>query len=196
MRLIFALFVLLFLGTDSYSKTIFIRCEPSENGSGGACGSGFFISKNRILTANHVVDSKNFRVEFDNKYFPVKILKRDKDRDLALLEIDFNSDTFYNIGDSSPAINDQVFCKGFPRGVWTRHVSKGEVREYTKSKHPDSSSFVLQCNVWMNVIPGMCGGPLLNSDNEVVGVLSTKNVNGTYRGNFISLEEIKTFLNE
>jgi serine protease Do len=196
MRLIFVLFVLLFSGVSGYSKTVFIRCEPTENGSGGACGSGFFISKSRILTANHVVDSKNFRVEFDNKYFPVKIIKRDKNSDLALLQIDFESDSFYKISESSPLINEEVRCKGFPRGIWTRCVSVGKVRKFSKSKHPDSDRFVLQCNVWMNVIPGMSGGPLLNSNNEVVGVLSTKNMDGTYMGNFISLEEIENFLNE
>lgn len=196
MRLIFVLFFSLFLlSTNSYSKTVFIRCEPSENGLGGACGSGFFISENKVLTANHVIDNaKNFRIEFDNRYFPVKIIKRDKDRDLALLELDFKSDAFYEIADSSPNVDDEVSCKGFPRGVWLRHVSTGKVREYSKSKNQNASIFITMCHVWMNVIPGMSGGPLLNSNNQAVGVLSTKNVDGTYRGNFVSLDEIKIFL--
>lgn len=178
-----------------YSQTCFIRCEPDKETGGGACGSGFFISKNQILTAEHVIDdAKRVRVEFDGKYFVATVVKQDPSKDLALLQIEEESNVFYKLDDSCGVVGQNVLCYGFPRGVWTMHKSEGVVKEISNVSRESESSSRLEYGVFMNVTNGMSGGPLLTKDKTVIGLLSSKNIIGEDRANFISLEEIKAFL--
>src|SRR5437899_1062338 len=58
------------------------------------CGSGIAIDKHHVLTANHVVDSEGGTIRVDifdrdgiyQRSIPIKIVRLDKDADLALLE--------------------------------------------------------------------------------------------------------------
>jgi S1-C subfamily serine protease len=188
-------FVALF-AIKCFGQNCLIRCEPDKN-TGGACGSGFFISPNEILTANHVIDgSDKVRVEFDNQYYPIEVLKTDKNKDLALLKIN-KQNKFYVIGEEEPKKEDNVICKGFPKAVWTLHKSYGKIKDIRLAwRKGNKDNAVKQYSVWMSVEHGMSGGPLLNEDNKFIGVLSTKNVDGLVRANFTSLEEIKKFLND
>lgn len=178
-----------------YSQTCFIRCEPDKEIGGGACGSGFFISKNQILTADHVINgAKNVRVEFDGKYFIASVVKQDSSKDLALLKIEGESEVFYKLNDSCGIIDQDVLCYGFPRGVWTMYKSDGVIKEIHSVTREAELNSRLEYSVFMNVTNGMSGGPLLTKEKTVIGVLSSKNVIGETRANFIALEEIKTFL--
>jgi len=178
-----------------YGQTCFIRCEPDKETGGGACGSGFFISKNEILTAAHVIDdAKNVRVEFDGKYYVASIVKQDQSKDLALLKIETESGVFYKMNAVCGVVGQNVICYGFPRGVWTIHKSEGDIREIVRVKRDNELDSRLEYSVFMNVTNGMSGGPLLTKDKTVIGLLSSKNVIGETRANFISLEEIKEFL--
>jgi S1-C subfamily serine protease len=197
---IFSMFFVLFLFTaDCFGQMCLVRCEPQPaKGFGGPCGSGFFISPNTILTANHVIeDSENVRVEFNNQYYVAEVVKTNKNKDLALLKIDKDQDKYYNISETEPINGEELVCKGFPRAVWVLHKSVGKMKEsrwawITGSKKDQGSN---QYSVWMNVEQGMSGGPLLNKDDEALGVLSTKNADGQTIANFVSLNEIREFLN-
>lgn len=178
-----------------YSQTCFVRCEPDKETGGGACGSGFFISKNEILTAAHVVDDANrVRVEFDGKYFMASVVKQDVSKDLALLKIDEESDIFYKLSDASGEVEQEVTCYGFPRGVWSMYKSEGTIKSIINVNRNDETNSRLEYSVFMNVTNGMSGGPLLTKDKTVIGVLSSKNIIGEERANFIALEEIRKFL--
>ena len=188
-------FVALF-AIKCFGQNCLIRCEPDKN-AGGACGSGFFISPNEILTANHVIDGSNkVRVEFDNQYHPIEVLKTDKHKDLALLKIN-KQNKFYQISEKEPQKEDDVICKGFPKAVWTLHKSYGKIKDIRLAwMKGDKDNAVERYFVWMWVEHGMSGGPLLNENDEFIGVLSTKSVSGLVRANFISLGEIKDFLKD
>jgi S1-C subfamily serine protease len=180
-----------------YSQTCFIRCEPDKETGGGACGSGFFISKNEILTAAHVIDdANNIRIEFDGKYFKAFVVRQDATKDLALLRIEEEHDKFYKLSDSFGKADQKVTCFGFPRGVWTLYKSSGVIKEVNSvtrdSRYKDNPR--MEYGVLMEVTNGMSGGPLLTEDKTVIGVLSSKNIIGEPRANFIALEDIKKFL--
>jgi len=193
--LFLSLVVFTLICSSLYGQTCFIRCEPDKETGGGACGSGFFISKNEILTAAHVIDdAKNVRVEFDGKYYIASVVKQDKSKDLALLKIETDSNVFYKIDTVCAVVGQNVICYGFPRGVWTMHKSEGDIKEIIDVKRDNELDSRLEYSVFMNVTNGMSGGPLLTKDKTVIGLLSSKNVIGEARANFISLEEIKEFL--
>lgn len=194
MRVILCL-VALFIGVICYGQECLIRCEPNIKTGAGACGTGFFISPSQVLTAGHVVENeKNVRVEFNNTYFPAKIIKYDIHKDLALLEVDCES-SFYEICKYSGKINQDVICRGYPRGVWTIHKSLGKIKQIQKVllKGAPRAKWSERYNVRMNVVHGMSGGPLLTENKKVIGVLSTKTLDST-QAHFVSLPEIKEFL--
>jgi serine protease Do len=193
--ILFLSLVFTLISSSIYSQTCFVRCEPDKEIGGGACGSGFFISKNEILTAAHVInDANNVRVEFDGKYFMASVVKQDVSKDLALLKINEECDVFYKLSDDSGKIEQEVTCYGFPRGVWSMYKSEGVIKEINSVNRDSTDKSRLEYAVFMNVTNGMSGGPLLTKDKVVIGVLSSKNVIGEQRANFISLEEIRKFL--
>lgn len=196
--LFLSLVVFTLICSGLYGQTCFIRCEPDKETGGGACGSGFFISKNEILTAAHVInDANRVRIEFDGKYYIASVVKENYEKDLALLKIEGEevSESFYKLSDDFGKVDQAVTCYGFPRGVWTMHKSEGTIKEIVKIARQGNFESRLEYSVYMNVTNGMSGGPLLTADKMVIGVLSSKNVVGEDRANFIGLEEIKEFLN-
>lgn len=139
-------------------------------------GSGFIISpQGHVLTCAHVVEnSPNATIWVEGKRYPCRVLAADTNLDLAVLQVDgehqlfrplrFNSGTNYSLG-------QDVFVLGFPlaevlgtsprlnKGLVSATVGMGDDPKYFQFSAP--------------VQPGNSGGPLLNSQSEVVGVAAS-----------------------
>ena len=140
-------------------------------------GTGFFISKNLVLTCAHVIEDSlkiNFTVPGkEKKNYNLKLIGASFDEDIALLEsIDYSSDNFLNISDDKISISDNVSAIGYPLGDENIKVSSGTI-----SGRQDN---LIQTNVPIN--KGNSGGPLLNSDNNVIGINSSKIVSNDVEG--------------
>ena len=135
-------------------------------------GTGFFINKFHIVTNYHVI--KNFdkiTIYAYNHLFPitdVTIIGYDEEVDLAVLQINEEVDhDFLNFSDTAPHIGDNVYAIGHGMSqVWS--LTKG-ILSYDYRQNA-STSFVhyLQTDAVIN--SGNSGGPLLNEDEEVIGV--------------------------
>ena len=132
-------------------------------------GSGFLVSNDGlIITNSHVVqNSKRFKVRFsNNKQFDAKLLYQDREHDLAVLWINMRGLINYKIlklAKTKPLveIGEEVYAIGTPIDEsLSSTITKGIV-----SKIKDG---VITHDASLN--GGNSGGPLLNSDSEVVGV--------------------------
>ena len=138
--------------------------------------TGFLIDgKGFIVTNAHVVNRlKTIYVE-NNKgeYFTAQTIYADKNTDLAILKI--NDTSFkavynlpYSINKTNSNLGEQIFTMGYPRN----EIVYGEGYLSAKSGNEgDSTAYQLS----VSVNPGNSGGPVLNKNGQIIGIITSKN---------------------
>jgi len=147
---------------------------------GSSHGTGFVVSNDGyIITNNHVVDdAKTVRVLFPGgAKMEGQVLKRDPQRDVALVKVDSSNTVPLQMRLDEPAIGNDVFAVGSPMDLkWAGTVTKGIVSSFREYK----GKRWIQSDTTIN--PGNSGGPLVDSQGRVVGIstLSFPAVKGMY----------------
>ena len=135
-------------------------------------GSGFFIRKDgTVLTAAHVVEEANqvYVVTYEKKYYPAKVIRQDRERDLAVLQLEgkFPAPASLPLGDSKKLeVGEPILAVGNPFG-FTFTVTSGIVSALDRQLKENGIGLI-QTDAPIN--PGNSGGPILNLQGEVVGV--------------------------
>jgi S1-C subfamily serine protease len=144
--------------------------------TGGGSGTGWVVSKERILTNAHVVSNSRFLTlekENDPKKYIAQVEFVAHDCDLAVLKV--NDPSFFQgtlpleIGDI-PGIESEVSVYGYPIGGDRLSVTRGIVSRI--DFRPYSHSFIdshLTIQIDAAINPGNSGGPVLQN-GKVVGV--------------------------
>jgi S1-C subfamily serine protease len=144
-------------------------------------GSGFIISDDGLIITNkHVVDFEDAQYNVltnDGKEYAVEKIYRDPLNDLAILKISANNLLPLPLGDSSKLeLGQTTIAIGTPLGEFRNTVTTGVISGLGRGITAGSpfEGFVEKLD---NVIqtdasisPGNSGGPLLNSNGEVIGV--------------------------
>ena len=141
-------------------------------------GSGFVFDKEgRIITNHHVVqDSKSVDVSFiDGNRYVASVIGSDPFNDVAVIKITQNISEKLRpliLGNSSVVeVGDQVIAIGNPYGL-AGSMSLGIVSQKGRLISTEGSAFsipsVIQTDALIN--PGNSGGPLLNIQEEVIGM--------------------------
>lgn len=145
-------------------------------------GTGFIIdSSGLILTNQHVVSSDKAVYQVitndEKKYDVVEIIKDDVN-DIALIKIDAKDLTPIKLGNSDIlAVGQKVLAIGTPLGKYAGSATEGIISglDRTVTASSDWSGFtsktyedVIQTDAAVN--PGNSGGPLINSQGEVIGI--------------------------
>ena len=141
-------------------------------------GSGFVFDKEgRIITNHHVVqDSKSVDVTFiDGNRYVASVIGSDPFNDVAVIKITQNISEKLRpliLGNSSRVeVGDQVIAIGNPYGL-AGSMSLGIVSQKGRLISTEGSAFsipsVIQTDALIN--PGNSGGPLLNIQEEVIGM--------------------------
>lgn len=138
-----------------------------------AQGTAFFLKDIGLITAAHCVEGvKEVQLYHPSKRaneFTVRVVNRDKDRDLALLEHTIPSTEYFELDRSNQpvAVGQELTAVGYPSfGPGDRlNVRDGKVSSLTV-KHG-----VRLIEVTQKLPQGMSGGPLLSSQCAVVGII-------------------------
>ncbi len=175
-------------------------------------GSGFVIEHEgfKIITNWHVVENnkdvmiclkpKVLKDYCDDGSYTGKVIKINKKKDLAMIEVKGLSSKFTKIKFASYKdlrIGETVFAIGHPGGLlWT--FSNGmvsQIRPDHKWKYKNSRHFanVIQTNAAIN--PGNSGGPLFNKDKKLVGV-NTFTAEGESLNFAISSDDLIDFIKQ
>jgi len=133
-------------------------------------GSGFFISTNGYFLSNyHVVRlAEEVVVRNNNRSWPARVVAVDSVNDIALLKVD-GVFAPLALGDPRTAsLGDTVFTVGFPnpdlQGIAAK-LTKGEINALTGFQD-DPRLFQIS----VPIQPGNSGGPLLDSEGNVIGI--------------------------
>ncbi len=140
-----------------------------------AVGSGFMVEKSGYIVTNaHVVeDASRITVKLDSgEEFIARIVGTDDQTDLAVLKIDARRDLpFVKFGDSDKAeVGDWVLAIGSPFGL-TKTVTAGIISQKQRET-PFASAFQRFIQTDAAINRGNSGGPLVNTEGEVIGVNS------------------------
>jgi len=151
-------------------------------------GSGYIIDEaGYVVTNNHVVEGGvDYQVQFfDGTVVEATLVGTDAYQDVAVLKLALADGQkvpgVVSFGDSSVLrVGDTVIAIGSPFGEFTNTVTAGIVNAMDRSLDT-GLGFELPNLVQHNadIYPGNSGGPLLNTDGEVVGMNVAKAVEPT-----------------
>lgn len=132
-------------------------------------GSAFAIGGDTLITNRHVAENTQMLQvsTWDGRDYDVKVAAASYISDLAILRIDGSIENSLEIG--PPATEGQaVFAVGYPKG-WAWALTSGEVYDIVEGKEYGEQGKVIRMTA--DVQPGNSGGPLLDVNGMVVGVV-------------------------
>jgi serine protease Do len=140
-------------------------------------GSAFLIDgKGYLVTNAHVLRKSKGAIVTNHKgeEFRVAIVKVDEARDIAILKIedeDFKpvNSIPYGIKKSSTDVAEPIFTLGYPDNKFV--YGEGYLSSLT-----GFNGDTLSCQIAVAANPGNSGGPVFNRNGEVIGILSTREV--------------------
>ncbi len=136
-----------------------------------ASGSGFIITPDGyLLTCHHViVGGGGITVRVGQSHYPARVIRDDAKNDLALLKINGHFQPLAFAGERSATLGQEVFTIGFPdpmlQGVSAK-FTKGEISSLA-GIHDDARLYQIS----VPVQPGNSGGPLLDMNGNITGVI-------------------------
>ena len=147
------------LDAEKVRKSI-VQVTDSE----GAQGSGFFVAPNKIATAIHVVtgtDLNTLRVRSrDTDYVIQGVIAYDPQNDLVVLKVSGEGVPLVLGNSEAVRSGDTVFSVGYSLDRY--NVARNSVDSLQRSG---------RCiEVTSHIVPGTSGGPMLNTEGEVIGM--------------------------
>jgi len=132
-------------------------------------GSGFAVGKgDYVLTAAHVVAGSKFvkLTTAEGKQHYGEVVRSNAPRDLALVKLEQGRLKPLAIAAAMPSAGTEVYAVGSPLSdKFSMSVTKGII----SGRRSEDGLDYLQSDV--NVLPGSSGGPLLDADGNVVGIV-------------------------
>ena len=171
---------------DSYSNTVISAVEKvspavvqiiaykNENIKDAGGGSGFFISSEGFIVTNSHVVAEAVKLEVrtpDGDIFQAELKGNDPSTDVAVIKVYGKNFPSVKFGDSSQLkVGQLVIAIGNPYG-FQYTVTAGVVSALGRSMRSYAGRLIdniIQTDAALN--PGNSGGPLINSNGEVVGI--------------------------
>lgn len=149
----------------------------------GSEGSGFLIDSDTVVTAAHVVDeAAAVEVQSTEHAQEASVERIDTTADLAVLQLDQPLTTAtLDFAGHDAATGDDVATVGYPDGNELQSLTEGAVdaTDITAPVEGDARQHLAATTA--EASPGNSGGPLVDADGAVVGVVVAREEHGRER---------------
>jgi len=190
------LFIFCILLISSFAYAINFTPEETYNSvvvvyTDTGVGSGFFVEENIIITNAHVVgnDTRVTINLYDESTLKGSVVKTDFEKDLALIRVD-EMNTPLMINTESISIGQEVYAIGAPKDM-PYTLTKGIVSALERKLGQNT---YIQVDASIN--SGNSGGPLVDEDGKVIGIITLKASNAEGIGFAINTKDINNFIND
>lgn len=171
----------------------------AESCNRGQEGSGWVLGRDRVVTNAHVVaglKQEAVRVNGTGRSYAARVVLFDPERDLAVLDVPGLSAQPLALGGKLPRGGAAVVA-GFPLDGPYR-LEAARIRQIVDARgsdiygRPGTDRQVY--SLYAKVRPGNSGGPLLDPQGRVVGVIFAKSLDDAQTGYALTLQEAKPVL--
>jgi len=150
--------------------------------SGTVSGSGFVITSDGYIATNyHVISeavdgSYDIKVMlFDGSSYSAKVIGYEEENDIAVLRINATGLTPVTFADSDKMeIGETVYAIGNPLGELTYTMTSGIVSALDRVITTEQYISINMFQIDAAVNSGNSGGPVINANGEVLGIVSAK----------------------
>jgi serine protease Do len=176
---------------ESVRKSVVVITTPGRDAKRGGLGTGFVIGDGLIATNHHVIgEGRAITVETADgkKHEATAIHAFDRNLDLAVIRIDVKGLPILPLADSSKLKDGQTLVAvGNPHGLKHSVVSG-----VLSGKREIEGRSMLQ--LAMPVEPGNSGGPVVDKEGRVVGIITMKSAVTENLGFAIAVNGLKPLL--
>jgi len=174
---------------DSVKGVVTVLTDVSQ-------GSGFIVTSDGFVITNyHVVDGASAAAvkTYSGESYSVSLVGYNKNLDVAVLKISGKSFDFLELGNSDEIkIGEKVIAIGNPLGL-DFTLTEGIVSALNR-EGINGLPYYVQVDVALN--PGNSGGPLLNTQGQVIGINNFKVAEAESVGFALEINRAKSVINE
>lgn len=175
-------------------QSIVVVGPIGRDGQTQGIGTGFVISPDGLIATNlHVIgEGRGIEVQLENgkNYEVTEVRAFDRHLDLALIKIDAQDLPALSLGDSDQLVQGQsVVALGNPRGL-KHSVVRGTVSGFREIEGTKMVQLAIPIEM------GNSGGPLLDMQGHVHGVLTLKSAVTANLGFAVTINQLKTLIEQ
>lgn len=166
---------------EHQSKGHYIGLQPIEDLL-NSTGTGVIVSKEGYIITNYHVVKKSKSILISgipnsNKKLDAKLISFDEEKDIALLKVNQKiSDVVYTLDSAKSDVGERIFVLGFP--MIDLLGSEIKVTDGIISSVTGFSNDPRYYQVSASVQPGNSGGPLFDSQGDLIGIITAKFTQG------------------
>jgi len=165
-----------------------IKTDVSQGTGFLITNEGFVITNAHVLSGAHLANVYTY----DNEAYSANLIGYNKVMDIALLKIEGSFDNL-DLGDSNDVkIGEKVLAIGNPLGL-SFTATEGIISARDRAGI-NNLPYYFQTDVSLN--PGNSGGPLINTDGEVIGINNFKVSGAESLGFALEINYAKETINE
>jgi S1-C subfamily serine protease len=190
--------------TDSPLPEVFrslVESRIAESCSAAMVGTGFIISTERVITNAHVVAGvKDPVVTLTNTKIQLvgKVIAIDRKKDIAIIYVPgLNGKKLTFIGPATP--NEIGFVVGYPNGGSLKTIAVSVSAQFESLGTDIDGNGEVKRDVIVfggDVRPGNSGGPLLNQQGQVLGVIFAADAENKNTGYALAPSEVAKLVSE
>ncbi len=145
-----------------------IHAKPDRGGTSFLIdGKGYLVTNAHVVKGSSTIIVQNTK----GQEFKAQLVFIDEVKDIAIIKIDDKDykpvNTLpYSIRNTNTDLGEQIFTLGFPRDEVVYNEG------YLSAKTGNDGD-TLSCQISISANPGNSGGPVLNKNGEVIGILSS-----------------------